>query len=73
MGERVALGRAVALAVGQVLEQGRDGGALGVLRQPQARGEAGAVGERDPRVLDLADGAGEGGDQAAGSSEERRS
>ena len=69
MGERVPLRRPVALAVGQILEQGGDGGALRVLRQPQPRGEAGAVGERDPGVLDLADAAGEGRHQTADSSE----
>ena len=43
VGEGVAPGRAVALAVGQVFEDRRHRVALGVLRQPDAGGEAGAV------------------------------
>ena len=62
----VAAGEGVALAVGQVLEDGRDGIALGVLGQPDARGQARAVGQRDPRVVDAPDGAGEVGADAHG-------
>jgi hypothetical protein len=54
LADRVAGGRAVVLAVGQVLEDGRDRVALGVLGQPDPRGEPGPAGELDPGVLDLA-------------------
>ena len=46
--ERVVGGRHVVLAVRQVLEDRGDRVRLGVLRQPHARAEAGAVRERDP-------------------------
>ncbi len=59
MGERIALIRAVALAVGQVLQQRGHRVGLGILGQPDARGEPRAVLQRDRRVLDLADRAGE--------------
>jgi hypothetical protein len=48
----VAAAHVVALAVGDVFEDGRDRVVPGVLRQPDARRQAGAVGQRDPRVLD---------------------
>ena len=53
----VARCRAVALPVGDVLEDRRDRVALGVLWQPDARAKARAVRERDPRVVDRAHGA----------------
>ena len=53
----VARRGAVALPVGDVLEDRRDRVALGVLGQPDARAEARAVRERDPRVVDPAHGA----------------
>jgi hypothetical protein len=59
MGERIAFEGAVALAIRQVLQERRHRVALGVLRQPEARGKARAVPERNQRVLDLADAAGE--------------
>ena len=49
---RVAHGERVALAVGQVLEQRRDRALVGVLGQPQARGQPRPVGHRDPGVVD---------------------
>ena len=57
----VAARERVALAIGQVLEDGRHRIALGVLGEPDARGEPRAVGQRDPRVVDAPDGAGEVG------------
>ncbi len=51
----VADRRAVHLPVREELEHGRDGVVLGVLREPDARGEPAAVGERQPGVLDLPD------------------
>ena len=59
MGERIALEGTVALAVGEVFQQGGHGIGLGIVRQPQPRGEAGAVAERDPDILDLAHTAGQ--------------
>jgi hypothetical protein len=50
----VALARPLALAVGQVLEDRRDGPPLGAGGEPEPRGEPAAVRERDPAVLDLA-------------------
>jgi hypothetical protein len=55
---------AVALAIGEVFEDGRDLVALGVLRQPDPGGELGAVGKRDPDVIDLADRPRKAGDDA---------
>jgi hypothetical protein len=51
----VALPGTLALAVGEVLEDGRDGRAVGAGGQPQPRREAAAVREADPAVLDLPD------------------
>ena len=48
----VATTRAVALAVGDIFEDRRDRGR--VVGQPEAGGEAGAVGERDEEVFDHA-------------------
>jgi hypothetical protein len=45
--------RAVALAVGEIFEKCWHGILLGVFRKPHARREPGAVGERNPQVLDL--------------------
>ena len=53
----VARRRAVALAVGDVLEDRRDRVALGVLGKPDAGAEPGAVRHRDPHVVDRAHGA----------------
>src|SRR4029077_17077652 len=53
--------RQVPLAVRDVLEDGGHGGSLRGARQPDAGGEPAAVRERDPAVLDLADGARERG------------
>ena len=50
----VARRRAVALPVGDVLEDRRHRVALGVLGQPDARAEPRAVGQRDPHVVDSA-------------------
>ena len=52
--ERVAGRRAVVLAVGDVLEDRRHRVGLGVVGQPDAGRQAGAVGERDPGVGDRA-------------------
>ena len=51
----VANGRSVGLAVREVLEDRRHRVVLGVLGQPDPRGEARPVGEVEPGVLDLAD------------------
>ena len=51
----VAYGRAVVLAVREVLEDRRHGIVLGVLGKPDPRREPAAVRKRDPGVLDLAD------------------
>ena len=51
----VARGGAVALAVGDVLQDRRHGIGVRSHRQPVAAGEPGAVGERDPGVVHLAD------------------
>ena len=48
----VARRGAVALAVGDGVQDRGHGIALGVLGQPDARGEPAAVGQRDPQVLD---------------------
>ena len=50
----VARRRAVALPVGDVLEDRRHRVALGVLGQPDAGAETRAVGQRDPHVVDRA-------------------
>ena len=50
---RVADGRPVRLAVREVLEDRRHRVVLGVRGQPDAGGQARAVGQRDPEVLDL--------------------
>ena len=55
---RVADRRPVALAVGDVLEQGGHRVAFGVLGEPDLGGEPAAVRKRDPLVLDHADGPG---------------
>ena len=52
---RVAAGHRVALAVRQVLEDRRHRVGLGVVGQPDARGQAGAVRQRDPGVVDAPD------------------
>ena len=62
MGQRIALVRAVVLAVGQILQQRGHRIGFGVLGQPDARSEPRAVLQRDRRVLDLADRAGKGRD-----------
>ena len=60
---RLALGvaedRPVGLAVGEVLEHGGHRVVLGVLRQPDPRGEPRPVGQVEPGVLDLPNAAGE--------------
>ena len=58
MGQRIALIGAVALAVGQILEDRRNRILLSVLRQPDAGSQSRAVPQRDQRMLDLAHGAG---------------
>jgi hypothetical protein len=68
MGERVALTRAVTLAVGQILQQRGHRIRLGVLGQPDAGGESRAVLQRDRRVLDLADRTRKGRDDQDGRS-----
>ena len=68
MGQRIALMRAVALAVGQILQQRGHRVGVGVLGQPDAGGEPRAVLQRDRRVLDLADRAGKGRDDQDGRS-----
>ncbi len=50
----VARRGAVALAIGDVFQDGRDGGLAGIFGQPGARGQAGTVREGNPGVLDLA-------------------
>ena len=62
----VAHGERVALAVGHVLEDRRHGVVLGVLGKPHPSGEPGAVGHRDPGVVDRADAAGKVGANAHG-------
>jgi hypothetical protein len=52
---RVAAGHRVALAVREVLEDRRDRIGLGVLREPDARGEPPSVADRDPGVVDPSD------------------
>src|SRR6185295_2397460 len=47
----VAAGRAVALAIGEVLEDGGDRVVLGVLGEPDPRAQPDAVGQRDPDVV----------------------
>ncbi len=66
IGERVAFIGAVALAVGQIFQDRRHRILLGVLGQPDARGELRAVLQGDRRVLDDADGAGKGRDDQDG-------
>ena len=56
--DRVAIDGAVAQPIGQIFEHGWHRVALGVLGQPDPRGEADAVGHRDPLRRDLADGTG---------------
>jgi hypothetical protein len=51
----VAAARAVPLAIGNVLEDCRDGVRLGTLRPPQPRGEPRPVAERDPEILNNVD------------------
>jgi hypothetical protein len=58
----VAQPHGIALAIGQIFQQRRHGIACGILGQPQARRQPRAVGERNPFVLDDADGAGKFGD-----------
>jgi hypothetical protein len=53
--KRVSCRRSVALAVGDVLQNRRHRVGLGVLGEPDPRGEAAPVSERDPRVADLAE------------------
>ena len=65
---RVAAGHRVALAIGQELEERGDGVALGVVRQPDPRGETGTVRQRDPRVIDAPDAARELGPEPQGCS-----
>ena len=57
MGQCVPSGGAVALAVGQVLQDRRDRALLRICRQPDPRRQTAAVRERDPAVLDLPNGA----------------
>ena len=64
VGERIAPSGAVALAVGQVFQDRRHRLRFGILGQPEPGRQPAAVGERDPRVLDLADRAREVGDGA---------
>src|SRR4029077_7722372 len=68
MREGVALGGAVALAIGQELQDRRNGVRLGVLGQENPRGEPTAVGERNEYVLDLADAPREFSDDHGGNS-----
>jgi hypothetical protein len=62
MRQRVTVIRAGPLAVRQALEDRGDAVLAGVYRQPDARGEVGAVTQRDQCVLDLAQRAGKLGD-----------
>ena len=61
MGQAVARGRAVTLAIGQVLEDDRHGIVLGILRQPDARRQAAAVRHDDAEMGVLDDFTWEGG------------
>ena len=56
--------RAVVQAIGQVLEHGRHGLGIGVVRQPDPRREPRAVGERDEDSLPHDDGSREFGAHA---------
>ena len=62
----VAPGERVALSVGQVLEDGRHRVGLGVLGQPDPRGQPRSVGHRNPGVVDPPDGTREIGSRAQG-------
>ncbi len=65
VGEGVALGRAVALAVGQEFEDRGDRPRLGILGKEDPRRQPRAVGEGDEEILDLADTAGKLADDHA--------
>ena len=62
MGQRVARRGAVALAVGQMLQDRRHGVLRGVLRHPDARRQPAAIGHDDAHVREFDDLAGEVGD-----------
>jgi hypothetical protein len=59
MNQRVARGSAVALAIGNHLQDGGDRIGLGILRQPDARGKPHPIAQRYREILDLADPAGQ--------------
>jgi hypothetical protein len=61
VGQVIARHRAVALAIGQVFKDRRHRIGLGILGQPDARGQPRAIGHGDPGVLDLSDLAGKVG------------
>ena len=54
MGLGIARRRAVALAIGQIFQDGRHGMGLGIDRQPDAGRQLRAVAQGDEDVLDLA-------------------
>lgn len=70
---RVAVDRLVGLAVGDVFEDRRHRFPLGVVGQPEPRREPRAVGEREPRVVDDADGVRQGLNDVHASSPRRAS
>ena len=54
MGQVIALRRAVAFAIGEILQDRRHGIPLRIGRQPDARRQAATVRQRDEQIFDLA-------------------
>jgi hypothetical protein len=54
MGQGIALGRPVSLAVRQVLQDGRNWIVFGISWHPHARSQAAAVAQGNPTVFDFA-------------------